>query len=174
MFVAVDSLSCFKLASHLNREYMACQIFIVMKIMLLYCSVTCFLVICFVLFIVVCESHCCLSFAPPAPSPFFLNPVISNLCSVLILLDHIEQWHSNEEHFSYICIFYIQSSRKTHNADNYEAGDEEEHITVFSTEKHFEVKSGSLEHLCGRSSGRYVSAIVLLLLLLLLLFYTGR
>jgi hypothetical protein len=67
-------------------------------------------------------------------------------------------------------MFYIQSSRNVHTADNYEAGDDEEHITLFSTEKHFEVKSGSLEQLHGSSSSRYVSVIVFLLLL----FYTGR
>jgi hypothetical protein len=81
---------------------------------------------------------------------------------------------SSKEHFSYICILYIQSSRKIHTADNYEGSVEEEHINLFSTEKHFEVKSGSLEHLRGRSSSRYVSAIVLLSLLLWVVFYTGR
>jgi hypothetical protein len=69
-------------------------------------------------------------------------------------------------------MFYIQSSRNVHTADNYEADDDEEHITLFSTEKQFEVKSGSLEHLSGRSSSRYVPVIVFLFLLLLL--YTGR
>ena len=80
--------------------------------------------------------------------------------------------HISKEHFSYICVFYIQSSRKIHTADNFEASDDEECISVFSTEKHFEVKSGSLEHLRGRSTSRYVSVIAFLLLLLL--FYPGR
>jgi hypothetical protein len=86
---------------------------------------------------------------------------------------HWATLHSSKEHFSYICVFYIQSSRKIHTADNHEAGDDDECISVFSTEKHFEVKSGLLEHLHLQSSSRYVSVIVFLLLLLLL-FYTGR
>ena len=83
---------------------------------------------------------------------------------------HLATIHSSKEHFSYICVFYIQSSRKIHTAGNYEARDDEECITMFSTDKHFEVKSGSIERLHGRSKSRYVSVIVFLLLL----FYTGR
>jgi len=88
-----------------------------------------------------------------------------------IIRPHWATIHCSKEHFSYICVFYIQPSRKIHTADNYEASGDA-CITVFSTEKHFEVKSGSLEHLHRRSSSRYVSVIVFLLLLLL--FYTGR
>lgn len=153
----VDSLSCFKLASHLKREYMAFLLFIVMKIMVVYCL-----------------SPASLESVPFCSSlslffkMFCFVSSYSNLCSSLISSD-IEQLHTAEKNIIHNCIFYIQSYRKIHTANNHEASDDEEYITIFSTEKHFEVKSGSPENLSGGSSSRYVSVIVFLLL-----FYTGR
>ena len=103
---------------------------------------------------------------------FFLSSYFQFVFGTYIIRPHWATIHSSKEHFSYICVFYIQSSRKIHTADNDEASDDEGCISLFSTEKHFEVKSGLPEHLRGRSSSRYVSVIVFLLLLLL--FYTGR
>jgi hypothetical protein len=79
---------------------MAFQLFIVIKIMVLYCSVTCFLGICFILLIIVCKSHCFLSFI----SPTQLLPVY-----VWHLSDHIEQPYTAVKNIFHIFMSFIFS-----------------------------------------------------------------
>jgi hypothetical protein len=159
----VRNVLSFKLASHSNRVY---------GISVIYCNGNCVIVLfCHLLS---CNRFCFVSlivYLLSLPPLFFKSSYLQFVFSTYIIRSCWAMTHSSEEHFSYICIFYIQSCRKVHTADNYEGGDDEEHITSFSTEKHFEVKSALLEHLSGRSSSRYVSVIVFLFLLLLC---TGR
>jgi hypothetical protein len=62
--------------------------------------------------------------------------------------------HSTKEHFLYICIFYIQSSRKVHTPKDYEGHDDQERSIIFSSERHRELKSGVPANVLGRSSNR--------------------
>jgi hypothetical protein len=104
--VAVDSLLCFKLTFHLKRAYMPFKLFIVMKIMVLYCSVTCLFRICFILLIIVCKSHCCVSFVPPPP--FFIQLLPICVWQLCIIRPHWATIHSSKNIF-HIFVSFIFS-----------------------------------------------------------------